>query len=97
MESEAAALLSEYIRIDTSNPPGNETAATKFWEAKFAQEGLEARLFALPCRGGVAFAGDQALLYQANLWLRTAVRVLQPILEAEVRTPDELICYKTAK
>lgn len=41
-------------------------------------------------RGGVAFAGDKALLYQANLWLRTAVRVLQPILEADVASPDEL-------
>jgi putative N6-adenine-specific DNA methylase len=41
-------------------------------------------------RGGVAFAGDRALLYRANLWLRTAVRVLQPILEAEVQSPDEL-------
>jgi putative N6-adenine-specific DNA methylase len=43
-----------------------------------------------PGRGGVAFAGDKALLYQANLWLRTAVRVLQPILEVTVASPDEL-------
>jgi putative N6-adenine-specific DNA methylase len=43
-----------------------------------------------PGRGGVSFAGDQATLYQANLWLRTAVRVLQPILEADVESPDEL-------
>jgi putative N6-adenine-specific DNA methylase len=43
-----------------------------------------------PGRGGVGFAGDLALLYQANLWLRTAVRVLQPILEAPVTSPDEL-------
>ena len=43
-----------------------------------------------PGRGGVAFAGDQALLYRANLWLRTAVRVLKPILEADVTSPDEL-------
>jgi putative N6-adenine-specific DNA methylase len=43
-----------------------------------------------PGRGGVAFAGDQALLYQANLWLRTAVRVLVPVLEADVSSPDEL-------
>ena len=35
-----------------------------------------------PGRGGVHFAGDRALLYRANLWLRTAIRVLQPILEA---------------
>jgi putative N6-adenine-specific DNA methylase len=41
-------------------------------------------------RGGVHFAGDQALLYQANLWLRTAVRVLKPILEAPVESPEEL-------
>ena len=43
-----------------------------------------------PGRGGVAFAGDLALLYRANLWLRTAVRVLRPILEAHVESPDEL-------
>jgi len=43
-----------------------------------------------PGRGGVAFAGDRAMLYQANLWLRTAVRVLMPILEADVESPDEL-------
>jgi putative N6-adenine-specific DNA methylase len=43
-----------------------------------------------PGRGGVAFEGGQALVYQANLWLRTAVRVLQPVLEADVRSTDEL-------
>jgi putative N6-adenine-specific DNA methylase len=43
-----------------------------------------------PGRGGVRFAGDRALLYQANLWLRTAVRVLQPVLEADVASPDDL-------
>jgi putative N6-adenine-specific DNA methylase len=43
-----------------------------------------------PGRGGVAFRGDAALLYRANLWLRTAVRVLRPVLEAEVRSPDAL-------
>jgi putative N6-adenine-specific DNA methylase len=43
-----------------------------------------------PGRGGVSFAGGRALLYRANLWLRTAVRVLMPILEAPVTSPDEL-------
>jgi 23S rRNA (guanine2445-N2)-methyltransferase len=43
-----------------------------------------------PGRGGVAFAGDTTLMCHANLWLRTAVRVLQPILEAHVESPDEL-------
>lgn len=43
-----------------------------------------------PGRGGVAFRGDRRLLYRANLWLRTAVRVLQPILNAPVASSDEL-------
>ena len=43
-----------------------------------------------PGRGGVSFAGDLATLYSANLWLRTAVRVLMPVLEAAVTSPDEL-------
>ena len=41
-------------------------------------------------RGGVGFDGDLALLYRANLWLRTEVRVLWPILEAPVKSPDDL-------
>jgi putative N6-adenine-specific DNA methylase len=35
-------------------------------------------------------AGDLAALYHANLWLRTAVFVLCPILEAPVSSPEEL-------
>jgi putative N6-adenine-specific DNA methylase len=41
-------------------------------------------------RGGVQFSGDRALLYKTNLWLRTAIRVLYPILEAPVTSPEEL-------
>jgi putative N6-adenine-specific DNA methylase len=41
-------------------------------------------------RGGVEFLGDLPLLYKANLWLRTAIRVLWPILEATVLSPEEL-------
>jgi putative N6-adenine-specific DNA methylase len=43
-----------------------------------------------PGRGGVSFQGDLATLYLANLWLRTAIRVLRPILEVHVTSPDEL-------
>jgi putative N6-adenine-specific DNA methylase len=46
--------------------------------------------FITPGRGGVEFQGDRALLYRANLWLRTAIRVLMPILEAPVQSPEEL-------
>jgi putative N6-adenine-specific DNA methylase len=46
-------------------------------------------------RGGVSFAGDHRTLYRANLWLRTAIRVLRPVLQATVHSPDEL--YEAVK
>jgi len=45
VEHEAASLLSEYIRIDTTNPPGNEASAAEFLAARLRAEGLEVRLF----------------------------------------------------
>lgn len=41
-------------------------------------------------RGGVRFRGDRLLLYKANLWVRSAIRILQPILHAAVHNPDDL-------
>lgn len=41
-------------------------------------------------RGGVHFSGDQELLYRANLQLRTAIRILKPILHARVESPEQL-------
>jgi putative N6-adenine-specific DNA methylase len=41
-------------------------------------------------RGGASFQGNAELLYRANLWLRTAVRVLRPILEEDVHSTDAL-------
>lgn len=44
VEQEAEDLLVQYIQIDTSNPPGNETAGAKFLQGFLAKEGIEARL-----------------------------------------------------
>jgi acetylornithine deacetylase/succinyl-diaminopimelate desuccinylase-like protein len=43
-EPEAEAWLSRYLQIDTTNPPGNETAGAEFLRHLLAQEGIEARL-----------------------------------------------------
>ncbi|KAF0215742.1 MAG: putative N6-adenine-specific DNA [Geobacteraceae bacterium] len=40
--------------------------------------------------GGVRFSGDQAACYRANLWLRTASRILMPLTEFTCETPQEL-------
>ena len=41
-------------------------------------------------RGGVSFQGDRTLLYQVKPGSRTAIRVLWPILQVQVTTPEEL-------
>lgn len=38
----------------------------------------------------VSFSGDQRLLYKANLYLRTAVRILKPIATFKAKNPDEV-------
>jgi len=44
MDREAEEALIQYLRIDTSNPPGNETAGAKFLQERLAKEGIAATL-----------------------------------------------------
>jgi acetylornithine deacetylase/succinyl-diaminopimelate desuccinylase-like protein len=52
---EATDLLSRYITIDTSNPPGNEEAAALFLADLLRREGVESRLYqAAPGRANLS-------------------------------------------
>jgi len=42
---EAAALLAQYLRINTTNPPGNEIVAARWLADLLRREGIEARIF----------------------------------------------------
>lgn len=42
---EAVALLSEYLRIDTTNPPGNESRSAQFFARLLRREGIESQVF----------------------------------------------------
>jgi acetylornithine deacetylase/succinyl-diaminopimelate desuccinylase-like protein len=44
VEREAEAALVSYLRIDTSNPPGNESDGARFLQQLLAKEGIEAKL-----------------------------------------------------
>ncbi|MBK5260714.1 MAG: M20/M25/M40 family metallo-hydrolase [Thermoanaerobaculia bacterium] len=44
LDREAEVALVEYVKIDTSNPPGNETAGAKFLQQLFVKEGIEVKL-----------------------------------------------------
>jgi acetylornithine deacetylase/succinyl-diaminopimelate desuccinylase-like protein len=43
LAAEATDILQRYIRVDTSNPPGNEALACDFLEPMLAAEGIQAR------------------------------------------------------
>jgi len=42
---EATALLSQYLRINTTNPPGNEIVAARWLASVLRREGIESRIF----------------------------------------------------
>src|SRR4051794_2925831 len=44
IEHEAENALVSYLRIDTSNPPGNETAGARFLQQLLIKEGIDAKL-----------------------------------------------------
>jgi acetylornithine deacetylase/succinyl-diaminopimelate desuccinylase-like protein len=44
LEEEAVSVLSRYIQIDTTNPPGNEIRAAEFFATIFAREGIESTI-----------------------------------------------------
>lgn len=44
VRTELLCLLQHYIRIDTTNPPGNERAAARFLQAVLQRDGIEAEL-----------------------------------------------------
>jgi acetylornithine deacetylase/succinyl-diaminopimelate desuccinylase-like protein len=44
LRDETAERMAEYLRIDTSNPPGNELAAARWLQATLAREGIEGQI-----------------------------------------------------
>ncbi len=55
LTQEATALLSQYIRIDTTNPPGNELGAARMLREKFLDDGIPASVWEpAPGRGVIA-------------------------------------------
>jgi acetylornithine deacetylase/succinyl-diaminopimelate desuccinylase-like protein len=55
LTQEAATLLSKYIQIDTTNPPGNELPAAKLLREKFLEDGIPATVWEpQPGRGIIA-------------------------------------------
>ena len=72
----------ENLRFFATAAKGTESLVAKELAASGAQN-------IRPTVGGVHFEGGLETLYRANLWLRTANRVLMPIAEFACPTPDK--------
>ena len=44
LRDETVRVLAEYLRIDTTNPPGNELAGARYLQGVLAKEGIEAQI-----------------------------------------------------
>ena len=58
ISKEGQVILADYLRINTSNPPGNEIGAARFLKSILDKEGIEARIL-----DSAAFEGKHANLY----------------------------------
>jgi acetylornithine deacetylase/succinyl-diaminopimelate desuccinylase-like protein len=53
-QSEAVKFLSDLVKIDTSNPPGNETRAAEYMKSVLASNGIQAQIYeSAPGRGNL--------------------------------------------
>ena len=71
MKHEAVELLSRYLRIDTTNPPGNEHKGVDFFAAIFKKKGIEYKVYeASPGRRSIKAViqgtGEKAALVLLN-------------------------------
>ena len=91
-ESPAAKKASASIHVTNQNLLLNCFAAVPRGAEELAGAELAALgiLDAKPGKGGVAFYADRAGLYRANLWLRTASRVLVQLAQFPCSSPAEL-------
>lgn len=55
-KEEAVSILSSYIQLNTSNPPGNELQAAKFFKSIFDREGIEAQIIETSLGRGNVYA-----------------------------------------
>ena len=54
MQHEAVELLSQYLQIDTTNPPGNEDRGVEFFAGIFKEEGIDFKIYeASPGRSSI--------------------------------------------
>jgi len=91
--AEAAGVLQQYLRIDTTNPPGREKAAADFFQALFEKEGIASEVIdlgngranVLACLPGTGAKRPIVLLNHMDVVPADAARWTVPPFSGEIR------------
>src|SRR5258708_28720620 len=84
---EATGWLADLIKINTTNPPGNEEAAAKYIAAILQKEGITAELLPLaPGRSALVARLKNSAFSDPSKALRSEEHT------SELQSPDHLVC-----
>ena len=87
MDQEAVDAFVQYLRIDTSNPPGNETDGAKFLQQLLAKEGIESRLLGSDPKRQSLYARLKSGSSEKALVLLHHIDVVPPIVAEWTKPP----------
>jgi acetylornithine deacetylase/succinyl-diaminopimelate desuccinylase-like protein len=87
MDQEAVDAFEQFLRIDTSNPPGNETTASKFLQQLLAKEGIPSQLLGSDPKRQSLYARLSSGTKEKALVLLNHIDVVPPIASQWTRPP----------
>ncbi|HEX9160159.1 MAG TPA: M20/M25/M40 family metallo-hydrolase [Thermoanaerobaculia bacterium] len=87
MDQEAVDAFVQYLRIDTSNPPGNETAGAKFLAQLLAKDGIPSRLLGSDPKRQSLYARLSSGTNEKALVLLHHIDVVPPVVAEWTRPP----------
>ncbi|HEY3056206.1 MAG TPA: M20/M25/M40 family metallo-hydrolase [Thermoanaerobaculia bacterium] len=87
MDQQAIDALVGYIRIDTSNPPGNETEGAKFLQQLLAKEGIAAQLVGADPKRQSLYARLRSGNRERALLLLHHIDVVPPVVAEWTKPP----------
>lgn len=87
MDQESIDALVQYLRVDTSNPPGNETAGAQVLQQILAKNGIESRLIGTDPKRQSLYARLASGTSEKALVLLHHIDVVPPVLSDWTKPP----------
>ena len=99
----AVDLLQKYLRINTSNPPGNESEAAKWFKSIFDQNGIQNEIFEYkPSRANIiarlkGTGSKRPIILLSHMISPTSAREMSPSPSTTSTSPARSMCTERSK